>query len=200
MIAPRGYLKNIRIALHELFERKNCYARLLGIEQTCHRQARRLPSEAFLAFPKLRECNICGWRGRRFLSDEWHPFTICPGCRLQVRHRLLMAALAGMTEVSFAQVVDGKTVLHCAPEAVLKGVLRGRAGVYLTADFPRTDVGRQLDLSDLSVLAADTFDLLMACDVLEHVPEDHRAMREIHRVLRRGGLCDCDCSAAGRSG
>jgi SAM-dependent methyltransferase len=29
--------------------------------------------------------------------------------------------------------------------------------------------------------------LLIACDVLEHVPDDHRAMREIHRVLRRGG-------------
>jgi ubiquinone/menaquinone biosynthesis C-methylase UbiE len=57
----------------------------------------------------------------------------------------------------------------------------------LTADFTRTDVDRQLDLSDLSALAAETFDLLSACDVLEHVPDDHRAMREIHRVLRRGG-------------
>jgi SAM-dependent methyltransferase len=28
---------------------------------------------------------------------------------------------------------------------------------------------------------------LIACDVLKHVPDDHRAMREIHRVLRRGG-------------
>lgn len=117
-----------------------------------------------------------------------------------MRHRLLIAALAGITEVSFAQIVDGKTVLHFAPEAVLKGVLRGRAGVYLTADFPRTDVDWPLDLSDVSVLAAETFDLLLACDVLEHVPDDHRAMREIHRVLRRGGLGDCDCSAAGRSG
>jgi hypothetical protein len=113
---------------------------------------------------------------------------------------LLIVALAGITAVSFAKIVDGKTVLHFAPEAVLKGILHGRASLYLTADFTRTDVDRQLDLSDLSVLAAETFDLLIACDVLEHVLDDHRAMREIPRVLRRGGLCDLDCSAAGRSG
>lgn len=159
----------------------------LALSRRAIGKARRLSSEAFLAFPKLRKCNICGWRGRRFLSDQWHPFTICPRCRSGVRHRLLIAALAGMAEVSFAKIVDGKTVLHFAPEAVLKGVLRGRAGLYLTADFTRTDVDRQLDLSDLSALAAETFDLLIACDVLEHVPDDHRAMREIHRVLRRGG-------------
>jgi len=36
-----GYLRNNRIALRELFERKNCYARLLGIEQTRHRQGKK---------------------------------------------------------------------------------------------------------------------------------------------------------------
>jgi hypothetical protein len=35
-------------------------------------------------------------------------------------------------------------------------------GQPLTADFTRTDVDRQLDLSDLSALAAETFDLGLA--------------------------------------
>ena len=35
---------------------------------------------------------------------------------------------------------------------------------------------------------ADTFDRVIAAEVLEHIPDDRAAMREITRVLRPGGL------------
>jgi len=34
----------------------------------------------------------------------------------------------------------------------------------------------------------ERFDVVVSADVLEHVPDDHRAMREMVRVLRPGGL------------
>jgi hypothetical protein len=55
VIAHLGYLKNIRIALHELFERKNCYARLLGIEQTRHRQGKKTEQRGVPRFPQPQE-------------------------------------------------------------------------------------------------------------------------------------------------
>ncbi|MBV1853907.1 class I SAM-dependent methyltransferase [Catellatospora tritici] len=44
----------------------------------------------------------------------------------------------------------------------------------------------QADARDLP-LESESFDLLVAFDVLEHIEEDHQAAAEIHRVLRPGG-------------
>lgn len=34
----------------------------------------------------------------------------------------------------------------------------------------------------------DTFDLVLALDILEHIPDDKKALFEIHRVLKPGGI------------
>jgi len=33
----------------------------------------------------------------------------------------------------------------------------------------------------------NTFDVILTCDVLEHIPDPYRAFREIHRILKTGG-------------
>ena len=43
-----------------------------------------------------------------------------------------------------------------------------------------------MDITDIR-LPAESFDVIYASHVLEHVPDDRKAMRELHRVLRRGG-------------
>ena len=53
-----------------------------------------------LAWPKLVECNVCGWEGKHLVSDNWHEHTQCPKCRSGVRHRLLTAALRHCEEFS----------------------------------------------------------------------------------------------------
>jgi ubiquinone/menaquinone biosynthesis C-methylase UbiE len=40
---------------------------------------------------------------------------------------------------------------------------------------------------------ADTFDVVICTDLFEHVPNTARLVREIHRVLRRGGICLFGC-------
>jgi SAM-dependent methyltransferase len=87
-----------------------------------------------------------------------------------------------------ADLVDGKRVLHFAPEQVLSKHLETRAARYVTADISRSEVSLQLDLCAMDSVPDGSFDTLIACDVLEHTPDDALAMSEIHRVLDPGGV------------
>ena len=135
-------------------------------------------------------CNVCGWVGAAFTDDCWHPGTICPNCRSQVRHRILAACLDGLATVpGLAQndLLNGRSILHFAPERQLRERIQSAAADYQTADFARGDCDHRLDISHMPEIADHTFDCVIACDVLEHVPDDASAFREIHRILRPGG-------------
>ncbi|MEI6070418.1 MAG: methyltransferase domain-containing protein [Verrucomicrobiae bacterium] len=137
------------------------------------------------------KCNVCGWEGRAFSDDNWHPGTICPECGSQVRHRMLAAALDGfctVPDLDEKSLLDGKTILHFAPERQLRERIRRAASRYTTADFDRGDCDLKLDISAMPQVADASYDVLIACDVLEHVPDDAAAFREIHRTLKPGGV------------
>lgn len=110
----------------------------------------------------------------------------CPHCGAhdRERHLLLYLRAAGVLER-----LRGQSVLHFAPEKHLSRVLRASGpGRYVACDlFPRSaDVARV----DMLAMPFDdgSFDLLIASHVLEHVEDDVRAVREIHRVLKPGGI------------
>lgn len=134
-------------------------------------------------------CNVCQWEGAGFTDDCWHQGTICPQCRSQVRHRLLMAALAGLggENLSEGELIANRAVLHFAPERRLRDRFLHRAARYVTADFARGDCDLLLDISVMPAVADGSFDTVIACDVLEHVLDDRAALREIHRILKPGG-------------
>lgn len=152
---------------------------------------RRALRELRLATGLYVECNLCGWRGPRLNSDSWHPHTLCPGCCSEVRHRLLVAAMTHLDGLQFEQLARGKTVLHFAPEVPLRKILLQHAAKYLAADYLAEGynykIDLQVDLSRMPEIESGQIDLLVACDVLEHVPNHLGAMREIHRVLKPGG-------------
>lgn len=137
--------------------------------------------------PYRVQCNVCGWRGRILSSDSWHPHTICPRCSSQVRHRLLFAAVTKIANLKENAIVDGKRTLHFAPESVLSVWLNKHAGKYVSADLLRNDVDIHLDMCNMHKVADGSFDLVVACDVLEHVPDDSAALNEIYRVLSEHG-------------
>lgn len=141
----------------------------------------------YLRFPIRVECNICHWRGRHLASDSWHPYTVCWKCRSLVRHRLLKAAVDHLDGLGLSELAYGKRVLHFAPERLTTPLFKPRAASYKTADFMRTDVDAHLDLTHMPSEADGSVDLLICCDVLEHVPDHMQGMREIFRVLAPGG-------------
>ena len=136
------------------------------------------------------KCNVCGWEGRAFTDDQWHPGTICPSCGSQVRHRMLAAVLDGLSSASDRDeksLLSGKSLLHFAPERQLRDRIRLAGATYTTADFDRGDCDLRLDISSMPTIPACSYDVLIACDVLEHVPDDTAAFHEIVRVLKPGG-------------
>jgi len=130
-----------------------------------------------------RHCPICGYEGK-FLSlgtpPRWDGR--CPNCNSRERHRLLHICL----EREGIDLKDGRTILHFAPEGYFKKMM-GDAPHYHTADLVPGKAQHAMDMSDMTFDDASV-DCVLAHHVLEHVPDDRKAMRESFRVLKPGGM------------
>lgn len=99
------------------------------------------------------------------------------------RHRLLWLYLQHETDF----FTHPHNVLHIAPEqAFYKRFKKLRHLNYTTADLnsPLADV--KADLCHLP-FGDHTFDVIFCNHVLEHIPDDTKAMQELYRVLQPGG-------------
>jgi len=123
------------------------------------------------------------------LSDPWHRHVICPGCGSQVRHRLLAAILNYSEDFGIGRLLKDRRVLHFAPEPVMTTLIRVHASEYVSADstIDRYRNSIQLDIASMPGVEDNTFHTIIACDVLEHVPNHVAATQEIKRVLKPDG-------------
>lgn len=84
------------------------------------------------------------------------------------------------------QASEELRILHVAPERGVERWLRARvAGSYVSVDLENPASVR----ADLTCLPfpTGTFDLVLCSHVLEHIPDDRAAMREMWRVLDERG-------------
>ena len=110
----------------------------------------------------------------------------CPYCRAHDRERHLLMYL---DKTSLWEKFKNGVVLHFAPERNLAERIRNSRPInYVKADlFPSSlDIVRE-DITKLSFID-EVFDIVIANHVLEHVPDDAAALREIFRVLKPGGI------------
>ncbi|MFH1184747.1 MAG: methyltransferase domain-containing protein [Chloroflexota bacterium] len=78
-------------------------------------------------------------------------------------------------------------MLHVAPELMLENRFRKIPHLdYLSADLSNPRAMVRMDITDIR-LPEHSFDVIYGSHVLEHVPDDRRAMREFRRVLKPGG-------------
>lgn len=99
------------------------------------------------------------------------------------RHRLLWLYLKNETDFFSAE----KKVLHFAPEQCFIKRFKELKNIdYTTTDLlsPIADV--KADICNLP-FDDNSYDVILCNHVLEHIPDDTKAMQELYRVLKPGG-------------
>lgn len=100
------------------------------------------------------------------------------------RHRLLWLYLQNETDF----FTKPQKVLHFAPEQAFYKRFRNQKNLdYTTTDLlsPLADV--KADICDLP-FEDNSFDTILCNHVLEHIPDDTKAMQELYRVLKPSGM------------
>jgi SAM-dependent methyltransferase len=80
---------------------------------------------------------------------------------------------------------EGLEVLEVGGSNGVVAAMLPRARYEVAPPFPEVDV------QDLSRYPTDRYDVVVVDNVLEHVPQPERAVAEIRRILRHGGVCIC---------
>jgi len=123
---------------------------------------------------------------RKFLPygyEQQRENVLSPSTLSLERHRLLWLYLKNETDFFNRKL----KVLHFAPEqAYYKRFRKLNNLEYTTTDLnsPLADV--KADICDLP-FADESFDFILCNHVLEHIPDDRKAMQELYRILRPGG-------------
>lgn len=136
--------------------------------------------------PAAPFCTACEQESDEFApGPSGRPNARCPHCHALERHRFL-----GLLLRWFAPVVgSASAVLDVAPQPQVQRILRELVGdAYVGVDLL---VGELITtFGDLTRLPFrdDAFDVIVCYHVLEHVPDDRAAMRELARVLTAGGI------------
>jgi SAM-dependent methyltransferase len=152
------------------------------LRRAAGRVERRIPWRLLYRGDRL-ECPCCGGRFRAFRPRSGRPDARCPGCNSFERHRVLWLWMRDEVRLFDERL----TVLHIAPEEVLESRMRALPNLEYTGGglFPQGEQVR-VDVTDMP-FADGTFDLVICNHVLDEVPDDRLALREIYRVLRPGG-------------
>ncbi|MGA1546347.1 MAG: class I SAM-dependent methyltransferase [Flavobacteriaceae bacterium] len=129
---------------------------------------------------------IDGSSYRKFLPYGYQKIrenALCPGTLSLERHRLLWLYLD--RETSFLS--DSIKVLHVAPEQVFYQKFKAFSHwKYTTTDLHSPLAQVKADICALP-FEDNSYDLILCNHVLEHIPNDHKAMSELYRVLKKGG-------------
>lgn len=137
---------------------------------------------------RARRCPCCGWTGSRFRSFAVIEYVrrdvLCPRCGSFERHRALAsfypAYLGGLDR-------RPDRLIHLAPEPCLRSTLAAACDRYETSHFgDPAAADLHLDVTALA-LPDRSCDVLAMNHVLDCIPDDGPAIREMFRVLRPGG-------------
>jgi SAM-dependent methyltransferase len=145
----------------------------------CGAQVGQLLDQGY-GYPILEDLQVVG--GMKRANDE------CPICRSNDRVRLIHLYTRHHSDL----LTKPNRLLHVAPEQGLADLWSSVSTLdYVPSDFDRRRYRhlQQLQTFDLqsAPLPNESFDWIICNHVLEHIPDDRRAMREVFRMLKVGG-------------
>ena len=142
---------------------------------------------------KGRKCPICGGEKRKFLPYGYGKVredALCPKCLSLERHRLLWYYLMN-NDSERERIKNLPTILHIAPEVCLmrefKRIYLSAPQNYITADLESPLADMHFDVQQIP-MADSSVDIIICNHLLEHVESDHKALKEMYRIMRPGGL------------
>ncbi|NJK40815.1 MAG: methyltransferase domain-containing protein [Acaryochloridaceae cyanobacterium SU_2_1] len=138
-------------------------------------------------------CPVCDRHFRSFLpgGTSRRRQVRCPNCDSLERHRLLWLALQNLLDTDST----GKKLLHVAPEPCLANRLKQQYD-YLSVDMEAANAMQQMDICQIPLPDA-TFDAILCNHVLEHIPNDMQALKELFRVLKPKGWASIQVPISG---
>lgn len=141
---------------------------------------------------KGKECPLCGCRRRKFLPYGYvtqRDNALCPNCLALERHRTLWLWLLRESDIGRGAVALPR-LLHVAPEVALMRkfhkIYAAQPADYVTADLESPLADLHFDIQHIP-LEDESFDVVICNHIMEHVEDDRLAMREIMRIMRKGG-------------
>jgi len=132
------------------------------------------------------QCPICGSCCESFLpfGEIQRENALCPKCHSLERHRLLWLFLANKTNIFTSPSFK---VLDIAPVPFLAERIKEIPTIdYLSIDLRSPHAMQHMDITELT-LPDNYFDGILCCHVLEHIPDDRKAISELYRVMKPGG-------------
>lgn len=126
------------------------------------------------------KCNICNATLKSFIELEKGDL-LCPKCGSLPRTRRLYQLLNSY------QLLYGKLLHFSPPLCLYKIFTNAKDFTYISSDFENEFIANQhYDLTNITV-ANNSFDTIIAYHILEHIEADQKAMKELYRILKKGG-------------
>ena len=127
------------------------------------------------------ECPICENKIPLFLPSKSRDKFYCPKCESYDRHRFIYYYFKNHTDI-FSEKTK---FLHFAPERAIYDILINQESIdYLTADLNDGPLIKEtMDMCQIPY-PDNYFDVIYNCHVLEHIPDDIKAMVELYRCVK----------------
>ena len=127
------------------------------------------------------QCTVCDFRMSKFVMLKKND-KLCPKCGSLSRTRRLSKFIDPK--------IQGAKILHFSPSRSIRTRLESLTNItYVTTDF----AGEFEAIKRLNIEAIDEpdnqYDIIICYHVLEHIENDLKAMQELYRVTKSGGIC-----------
>lgn len=134
-------------------------------------------------------CNICGNKEGfvdtkifyRLDENITRHKMYCSVCYSQERHRFIWEYLK-LNE----DILNKKIIIHCSSEECIEWRIRKLAKAYFPIDLNPVSRQTKMDIQKM-IFPSDSIDTFICSHVLEHVPDDNKAIKEISRILKKDG-------------
>ena len=131
----------------------------------------------------MLECPICDWTGSEFLPKNGRTNVLCPNCGSFERHRQQYYVIK---KEGLFENIQNWDVLHIGPKSCEDRFLRISRN-YISFDIHKDKAEIVGDLCELP-FSCNSFDLIWASHILEHIGEVELAIGEVYRVLKFKGI------------